>query len=79
MSSNDKKYNVKLIVNGTIGCKSITKVIFPTVLVNKEYIKLNVENPNINWKLTTVKDIFYITEVKNEEGIWKTQCINKIK
>ena len=73
-----KSFSTKLIISGSIGGKKITKIIFPTVPVNKEYIETNLREPNINWKLTTINDIYHITEVKNKEGIWKTESIKMV-
>ena len=71
--SNSEKVALKLMIDGLIGVAPVTKIIKPKVPIDEQYIKSNVEDPNTNWRLSKVVDIFLITETTlNNKMISKT-------
>lgn len=71
--SDPEKVVKKLMIDGLIGVAPVTKIIKPKVVIDKEYIRSNVEDPSANWRLSKVVDIFLITEtLVNNKIISKT-------
>jgi len=61
------------MIDGLIGVAPVTKIIKPKIVIDKEYIRSNVQDPNTNWRISKVIDIFLITETSvNNKIISKT-------
>ena len=71
--SDTQKVELKLMIDGLIGVAPVTKIIKPKIVIDKEYIRSNVQDPNTNWRISKVIDIFLITETSvNNKIISKT-------
>tara|TARA_B100000902_G_scaffold273912_2_gene259812 strand:- start:736 stop:975 length:240 start_codon:yes stop_codon:yes gene_type:complete len=71
--SDHQKVELKLMIDGLIGVSPVTKIIKPKVPIDEEYIRSNVQDPNTNWRISKVIDIFLITETSvNNKIISKT-------